>query len=201
AAPSAPAQAAKPGILILPFVNMSGDSEQEYFTDGVSEDIITDLAKVSALSVVSRSTAFTYKGKTVAPAQIARDLKVSHILEGSVRRSGQRVRITAQLLDAATDAQVWADRFDRTLDDIFAIQDEISKAIVAALKLKLAPEEKRAIEQRGTTNSEAYELFLMARQFARTGSERLKPVIMRLCKRVIELDPKFAAAWAQMAFA
>ncbi|HVY03629.1 MAG TPA: hypothetical protein VG983_08245, partial [Caulobacterales bacterium] len=192
---------ARPTILVLPFVNMSGDSEQEYFTDGVSEDIITDLGKVSALGVVSRSTAFTYKGKTVAPAQIARELGVSHILEGSVRRSGQRVRITAQLLDAATDAQLWADRFDRTLDDIFAIQDEISKAIVAALKLKLAPEEKRALEQRATSNSEAYELFLMAREFSRTGSERMKPLIVRLCRRAVELDANFAQAWAQIAFA
>jgi len=196
-----PAAQAKPSVLILPFVNMSGDAEQEYFSDGVSEDIITDLGRVSALSVVSRNTAFSYKGKTVAAAQLAKTLKVSHILEGSVRKSGNRVRITAQLLDAVTDAQIWAERFDRTLDDIFAIQDEISKAIVTALKVKLAPEEKRAIEQRSTTNSEAYELFLLARQFERTGSERMKPLIVRLCKRAVELDPNFAQAWAQLAFA
>jgi len=132
----------RPGVVILPFVNMSGDPEQEYFSDGVTEDIITDLGRVSALSVASRNAAFSYKGKTVAPGQLARALKVTHVLEGSVRKSGNRVRITAQLLEAATDTQVWAERYDRTLDDIFAIQDDTSKAIVAALKVKLLPAEK-----------------------------------------------------------
>jgi adenylate cyclase len=192
---------ARPAILVLPFVNMSGDPEQEYFSDGVSEDIITDLGKVAALAVVSRNTAFSYKGKTVAAARMARELGVSHILEGSVRRSGQRVRITAQLLEAASDSQLWAERFDRTLDDIFAIQDEISEAIVGALRVKLAPAEKQAIENRPTTNSEAYELYLLARQFGRTGSERMKPLIVRICNRVVELDPEFAPAWAQLSFA
>jgi adenylate cyclase len=169
----APPQAARPGVVILPFVNMSGDPEQEYFSDGVTEDIITDLGRVSALSVASRNSAFSYKGKTAAPAQIARALRVTHVLEGSVRKSGNRVRITAQLLEAATDTQIWAERYDRTLDYIFAIQDEISTSIVAALKVKLLPAEKAAIEQRSTTNSVAYELFLMARGFQRRGSERL----------------------------
>ena len=123
------------------------------------------------------------------------------MLEGSVRKSGNRIRITAQLLEAATDTQVWAERFDRTLDDIFAIQDEISKAIVAALKVRLLPAEKAAIEQRSTTNSEAYELFLMARGFQRKGSERLKPVILRICRRAVELDPGFAQGWALMSLA
>jgi adenylate cyclase len=200
-APAAPVQAARPGVVILPFVNMSGDPEQEYFSDGVTEDIITDLGRVSALSVASRSSAFSYKGKTVAPAQIARALRVTHVLEGSVRKSGNRVRITAQLLEAATDTQVWAERYDRTLDDIFAIQDEISTSIVTALKVKLLPAEKAAIEQRSTTNSEAYELFLMARGFQRKGSERLKPVILRICRRVVELDPGFAQGWALMSAA
>jgi adenylate cyclase len=194
-------QPTKPGVIILPFVNMSGDPEQEYFSDGVTEDIITDLGRVSALSVASRNSAFSYKGKTVAPAQLARALGVTHVLEGSVRKSGNRVRITAQLLEAATDKQVWAERYDRTLDDIFAIQDDISKAIVAALRLKLLPEERAAIEQRSTTNSEAYELFLMARGFQRKGSERLKPVIVRICRRVVELDPGFAKGWALMSLA
>ncbi|MGD9979411.1 MAG: TIR domain-containing protein [Hyphomonadaceae bacterium] len=201
AKPNTPDRDARPSILVLPFVNMSGDSEQEYFADGVTEDIITDLSKIAALSVVSRNTAFTYKGKAVAVAALARDVGVSHILEGSVRKSGARVRVTAQLLDAKSDAQIWAERFDRTLDDIFAIQDEISKAIVAALQVKLAPEEKRAIEQRATASSEAYELYIMARAFSRKGSERLKPVIIRICKRVVELDPNFAPAWALISFA
>ncbi|NJD31728.1 MAG: TIR domain-containing protein [Gammaproteobacteria bacterium] len=204
AAPSAKQvadQPSKPGVVILPFVNMSGDPEQEFFSDGVTEDIITDLGRVSALSVASRSSAFSYKGKTVAPAQIARALSVTHVLEGSVRKSGNRVRITAQLLEAHTDKQVWAERYDRTLDDIFAIQDDISKAIVGALKLKLLPEEKAAIEQRSTSNSDAYELFLMAREFQRKGSERLKPVIVRICQRVVQLDPGFARGWALMSLA
>ncbi len=199
--PSHPARPSRPGVVILPFVNMSGDPEQEYFSDGVTEDIITDLGRVSALSVASRNSAFSYKGKTVAPAQIARALNVTYVMEGSVRKSGNRVRITAQLLEAATDTQVWAERYDRTLDDIFAIQDEISKAIVAALKVKLLPAEKAAIEQRSTTNSAAYELFLMARGFQRKGSERLKPVIVRMCRRAVEIDPDFAKGWALMSLA
>ena len=199
--PAPPTHPSRPGVVILPFVNMSGDPEQEYFSDGVTEDIITDLARVSALSVASRNSAFSYKGKTVVPAQLAQALKVTHVMEGSVRKSGNRVRITAQLLEAATDTQVWAERYDRTLDDIFAIQDEISKSIVTALKVKLLPAEKAAIEQRSTTNSEAYELFLMARGFQRKGSERLKPVILRICRRVVELDPGFARGWALMSLA
>ncbi len=199
--PAAVARDARPTILVLPFANMSGDPDQEYFSDGVSEDIITDLGKVAALAVVSRNTAFSYKGKTVAAAQLARQLGVSHILEGSVRRAGPRVRITAQLLDAASDSQLWAERYDRTLEDIFAIQDEISEAIVSALKVKLAPSERKAIETRATANPEAYELFLLARQFDRTGSERMKPLIVRICERIVELDPGFARAWAQLSFA
>jgi adenylate cyclase len=191
----------RPGVAILPFVNMSGDAEQEYFSDGVTEDIITDLARVSGLAVASRNAAFSYKGRTVAPAQLARDLGVTHVVEGSVRKSGNRVRITAQLLDAATDTPVWAERFDRTLDDIFAIQDEISQAIVTALKVRLLPSEKQALEQRSTSNSEAYELFLIARGFQRKGSERLKPVIIRICRRVVELDPGFAKGWALLSTA
>ena len=128
-------------ICVLPFANMSGDAEQEYFSDGISEDIITDLSKVSALAVVSRNTAFTFKGKNVDVSQVARQLKVSYVLEGSVRKAGGRVRITAQLIEASKDNHVWAERYDRDLNDIFALQDEISEAIVKALKLKLLPEE------------------------------------------------------------
>ena len=142
--PSAlPAHAAKPSIVVLPFNNMSGDPEQEYFSDGITEDIITDLSKVSALSVISRNSAFMHKGKNVDLPKVARELKVSHVLEGSVRKSGGRVRITAQLIDGATNDHIWAERYDRDLSDIFTLQDEISQAIVKALKLKLLPEEKR----------------------------------------------------------
>jgi adenylate cyclase len=120
-------------ICVLPFANMSGDPEQEYFSDGVTEDIITDLSKVSALAVVSRNTAFTFKARHIDIAQVARQLNVTHVLEGSVRKSGNRVRITAQLIEGATDSHLWAERYDRDLNDIFALQDEISEAIVNAL--------------------------------------------------------------------
>ncbi|HUJ46878.1 MAG TPA: adenylate/guanylate cyclase domain-containing protein [Rhizomicrobium sp.] len=189
-------------ICVLPFSNMSGDAEQEYFSDGISEDIITDLSKVSALAVVSRNSAFMYKGKNVDLPKVARELKVSHVLEGSVRKSGGRVRITAQLIDGGTNAHVWAERYDRDLSDIFALQDEISEAIVAALKLKLLPEEKKAIETRGTDNVEAYNLYLMARQYsviASLGDTRMAESILRLCRRAIELDPNYARAWALIA--
>ena len=189
-------------VCVLPFANMSGDPEQEYFSDGITEDIITDLSKVSALWVAARNTAFTYKGKHVDVAQVARQLKVGHVLEGSVRKAGGRVRITAQLIDGATGGHVWAERYDRDLNDIFALQDEISEAIVTALKLKLLPEEKKAIEQRGTTNPEAYKLYLMARQYSVTGNigdARRSEAIVRLCRRATEFDPDYARAWALMA--
>ncbi len=202
-APSAAASGpARVSICVLPFANMSGDAEQEYFSDGISEDIITDLSKVSALAVVSRNTAFTFKGKNVDVSQIAKQLKVSYVLEGSVRKAGGRVRITAQLIEASKDNHIWAERYDRDLSDIFALQDEISEAIVKALKLKLLPEEKKAIEQRGTDNVAAYNLYLMARQSYVTGHEadaRLAEAIVRLCSRATEIDPNYARAWALMA--
>ena len=191
-------------ICVLPFVNMSGDAEQEYFSDGISEDIITDLSKVSALAVVSRNTAFGFKGKHVEIGQIAKQLKVGYVLEGSVRKAGGRVRISAQLIDVSKDNHVWAERYDRDLSDIFALQDEISQAIVKALKLKLLPEEKKAIEQRGTNNLEAYNLYLMARQFSVTGNYgnvRRCEAIIRLCRSATEIDPDYATAWALMAVA
>jgi len=190
------------GICVLPFANMSGDPEQEYFSDGITEDIITDLSKVSALAVVSRNSAFMYKGKLVDVPQIARELKVQHVLEGSVRKAGGRVRITAQLVDGTSNDNLWAERYDRDLNDIFALQDEISEAIVKALKLRLLPEEKKAIEQRGTTNLDAYNLYLMARQHYATGNEgdiRRNDAIVRLCQRATEIDSNYAQAWALMA--
>jgi adenylate cyclase len=191
-------------ICVLPFVNMSGDPEQEYFSDGITEDIITDLSKVSALSVTSRNSAFVYKGKHVDIPRVARELNVSYVLEGSVRKAGGRVRITAQLVDGASNDHVWAERYDRDLNDIFALQDEISEAIVKALKLKLLPAEKKAIEQRGTSNVEAYNLHLMARQLYVTGHEgdsRRLEAIVRLCIRTTEIDPNYAQAWALLAIA
>jgi adenylate cyclase len=204
AAVAAPPAPQRVSICVLPFSNMSGDLEQEYFSDGISEDIITDLSKVSALAVVSRNTAFTFKGKNVDLPQVARQLKVNYVLEGSVRRAGGRVRITAQLIEASSDNHLWAERYDRDLNDIFALQDEISEAIVTALKLKLLPEEKKAIEQRGTTNLQAYNLYLMARQHYTSGlliDNRKLDSVIRLCRAAIELDANYARAWALMASA
>ena len=192
----------KLSICVLPFANMSGESEQEYFSDGITEDIITDLSKVSALGVIARNTAFQFRGRSVDVPQVARQLKVSHVLEGSVRKAGGRVRITAQLIDGASGEHVWADRYDRDLNDIFALQDEISQTIVTVLKLKLLPEEKRAIEQRGTTNPEAYRFYLMARQYRDTGNSgnrRASDLAIRLCRRAVEIDPNYAQAWALLA--
>jgi adenylate cyclase len=199
-----PAKSERPSICVLPFANMSGDPEQEYFSDGISEDIITDLSKISALHVVSRNTAFTFKGKAVDVGQVVSQLKVSHVVEGSVRKAAGRVRITAQLIDGANDSHLWAERYDRDLNDIFAIQDEISHAIVDALKVKLLPEEKKAIEQHGTENVDAYNLFLMARQTYAIGYEgdaRRLDAIIRMCRRAVEIDPNYADAWAEIALA
>jgi adenylate cyclase len=205
---AAPEQKATPArrvaICVLPFINLSGDPEQEYFSDGITDDIITDLSKVSALSVTARNTAFTFKGQTLEAGQIAHQLKVTHVLEGSIRKSGERVRINAQLIDGEAGDHVWADRYDRDLTDIFAIQDEISKAIVSALQLKLLPREKKAIEHRGTSSVEAYNLYLMARQHWISGNDgdvRRDEVVVRILRQATEIDPEYAKAWALIALA
>jgi adenylate cyclase len=198
------AQSVRASICVLPFVNMSGEPEQEYFSDGISEDITTDLSKVSALEVVARNTAFSFKGQSPDVKEVAKQLSVSHVLEGSVRKAGSRVRINAQLIDGSTGKHLWADRFDRDLTDIFEIQDEISKAIVDALKVKLLPKEKSAIEARGTENAEAYNLYLMARQqwtWGSYGNSRRDESIVRFCTRAVKIDPEYAEAWAMMALA
>ena len=197
-------QAVRASVCVLPFVNMSGEPEQEYFSDGISEDITTDLSKVSSLEVVARNTAFAFKGQSPDVKEVAKQLKVSHVLEGSVRKAGSRVRINAQLIDGSTGKHLWADRFDRDLTDIFEIQDEISKAIVDALKVKLLPAEKKAIEKRGTSNVDAYNLYLMARQqwiSGGQGNPRREEAIVRLCRQATRLDPDYAQAWALMALA
>lgn len=191
-------------VCVLPFQNMSGDAEQEYFSDGISEDITTDLSKVSALEVIARNTAFTFKGQAVDIREVARRLGVNYVLEGSVRKAENRVRITAQLIEGASGGHVWADRFDRDLTGIFAIQDEISKAIVTALKLKLLPHEKKAIEQRETSSAEAYNLCLLARQYWLTGNigdQRREERVMRIAGRAVEIDSFYARAWALLAMA
>jgi adenylate cyclase len=159
---------------------------------------------VSALEVVARNTAFSFKGQSPDVKEVAKQLSVSHVLEGSVRKAGSRVRINAQLIDGSTGKHLWADRFDRDLTDIFEIQDEISKAIVDALKVKLLPKEKTAIETRGTSSVEAYNTFLMARQQLVSGDfgdPRLAEMAVRLCKQATLLDPNYADAWAVMALA
>jgi adenylate cyclase len=193
--------ARKVSICVLPFANISDDPQQEYFSDGISEDIITDLSKVSALSVTARNNAFTFKGKAIRIAEVARELGVTHVLEGSVRKAGNRVRITAQLIDGAAGDHLWAERWDRDLDDIFALQDEISQAIVAALRVKLAPEEKKAIAKRGTENVEAYNLTLMARNLWLTTNLNVQnqETIVRIVDRVLALDPNYAMAWVMKA--
>jgi adenylate cyclase len=204
AAPATQVQAVRASICVLPFQNMSGEPEQEYFSDGISEDITTDLSKISALEVVARNTAFAFKGQNPDVQEVAKQLGVTHVLEGSVRKAGSRVRINAQLIDGASGKHLWADRFDRDLDDIFTIQDEISKSIVDALKVKLLPAEKKAIEYRGTSNVEAYDLYLMARQqwiSGPFGSLRREQAITRLCRQAVILDPDYAQAWALMGLA
>ena len=204
AASTAQVQAVRASICVLPFQNMSGEPEQEYFSDGISEDITTDLSKISALEVVARNTAFAFKGQNPDVQEVAKQLNVTHVLEGSVRKAGSRVRINAQLIDGASGKHLWADRFDRNLDDIFTIQDEISKSIVDALKVKLLPAEKKAIEYRGTSNVEAYDLYLMARQqwiSGPFGSLRREQAITRLCRQAVILDPDYAQAWALMGLA
>ena len=161
-----PAQSDKPSIAVLAFNNMSGDPEQEYFSDGISEDIITDLSKLSELHVIARNSTFTYKGKPVDVKQVGRDLGVRYVLEGSVRKAGNRVRVTGQLIDAASGAHIWADRFDRDLTDIFAVQDELTQEIISALKVKLTPEKKDRLARKDTIDEEAYDLFLRGREQA-----------------------------------
>jgi adenylate cyclase len=189
----------KPSIAVLPFDNMSGDPEQEYFSDGITEDIITDLSKISGLFVVARNTTFTYKGKPVNVQQLSQDLRVKFILEGSVRKAGPRVRVTAQLVAGKDGGHLWADRYDRDLTDIFAIQDEITHTIVDHLKVKLLPEERKIIGQAPTENFEAYAYYLRGRQFLHRHSKSYYVLAKRMFAKAVELDPLYARAYAGVA--
>jgi Predicted integral membrane protein len=189
----------RPSIAVLPFVNMSGDPEQEYFSDGITEDIITDLSKVSALFVVARNTAFTYKGKTVDVQEVAKRFGVNFILEGSVRKAGSRVRVNGQLISGKDGGHIWADRYDRDLTDIFAIQDEITHAIVEQLKVKLLPQEKKSIAQAPTANIEAYTFYLRGRQFMQRHSKSNYQLARRMFANAVGLDPLYARAYAGIA--
>jgi adenylate cyclase len=189
----------RPSIAVLPFNNMSGDPEQEYFSDGITEDLITDLSKISGLVVVPRHTAFTYKGKPVKVQQVGRELGVGFILEGSVRKAGARVRVTGQLVASEGGAHVWAERFDRELTDIFTIQDEITHAIVEQLKVKLQPQEKKSIGQARTGNVEAYTYYLRGRDFLHRHSQSYYELARRMFVKAVELDPLYARAYAGIA--
>jgi adenylate cyclase len=197
--PAQQEQLERPSIAVLPFDNMSGDPEQEYFSDGITEDIITDLSKISGLFVVARNTAFTYKGKPVKVQQVGQELGVAFILEGSVRKAGSRVRVTGQLISSKDGGHVWADRFDRDLTDIFAIQDEITHAIVEQLKVKLLPQEKKSIGQTPTDNVEAYTYYLRGRQFMHRHSKSYYQLARRMFAKAVELDPLYARAYAGIA--
>ncbi|MBI3304501.1 MAG: tetratricopeptide repeat protein, partial [Deltaproteobacteria bacterium] len=186
----------KPSIAVLPFANLSSDPEQEYFSDGITEDLITDLSKLSGLFVISRNSAFLYKGKAVKPEQVSKELGVRYVLEGSIRKAGNRVRITAQLIDATTGYHLWADRYDRELQDIFAVQDEVTQKIVAALEVKLTAGEQERRGRVPTNNLEAYDCFLRGLEYHSRRTPESNTRARQMFKRAVELDPQFAAAYA-----
>jgi len=201
ASPSVAAQ--EKSIAVLPFVNMSGDEENEYFSDGLTEELLNLLAKVDDLRVSSRTSSFAFKGKDTSLPSVARELKVSNILEGSVRKSGVNVRITAQLIDVETDSHLWSETYDRKLDDIFAVQDEIATAVVEALKVRLLNPGEVVVESRRETSTDAYLTYLRGRhiyELARdTGDNDLVERAIALYKTVLELDPGYALAYAGLA--
>jgi adenylate cyclase len=198
--PSPPPVPDKPSIAVLAFNNMSGDAEQEYFSDGITEDIITDLSRLSELHVIARNSSFVYKNAAVSIPDVAKALGVRYVLEGSVRKASNRVRVTAQLIDSSSGGHVWASRFDRDLSDIFAVQDELTHEIVAALKLKLTGCAQDHLAPRRAVNVQAYELFLRGRElsWATTGPGNI--AARGLFERAIAIDPGYAAAYALTAF-
>jgi adenylate cyclase len=192
-----------PSIAVLPFTNMSGDPEQEYFSDGITEDVITDLSKIAGLLVISRNSSFTYKGRAVDVRTVGRDLGVHSVLEGSIRRAGNRVRITAQLIDVTNGAHLWADRYDRDLTDIFAVQDDVTRRIVHALKVTLSPAEKARLADSGTPNIDAYDCYLRGRELLAvhpTNRERFEQST-KFFMRALELDPSYSQAYAGLSAA
>ncbi|MGH6891467.1 MAG: tetratricopeptide repeat protein [Dongiaceae bacterium] len=191
----------RPSIAVLPFANMSGDPEQEYFSDGMTEDLITDLSKVSGLFVIARNSSFAYKGKAVKVQDIGGELGVRFVLEGSVRKAGDRVRITAQLVDAANGGHIWADRFDRDLTDIFATQDEVVRKIVDVLAVKLTQGDEQRLRRRGTNNLEAYDIWVRTRGLLGRGTREDIAQARAMHRRAIAIDPNFAAPHAGLAIA
>jgi adenylate cyclase len=189
----------KPAIAVLPFNNMSDDPQQEYFSDGISEDIITDLSKISGLIVIARNSSFTYKGKPINVQQIGQDLRVRYLLEGSVRKAGDQVRINAQLIDASNGQHLWAERYDGKLDDVFALQDKITRKIISALALKLTANEEKAVTDKGTDNLQAYDEFLKGWQGYRLLTKEGFAEAKIHLEKAVELDPEFTRAYAALA--
>ncbi|HSV24652.1 MAG TPA: adenylate/guanylate cyclase domain-containing protein [Xanthobacteraceae bacterium] len=190
-------------IAVLPFTNMSGDPEQEYFSDGISEDIITDLSKIAGLMVIARNSSFTYKGRSVDVRTIGRELGVQSVLEGSIRRSGNRVRITAQLIDATSGGHLWGDRYDRDLTDIFEVQDDVTRRIVDALKVTLSPAETERLAKAKTSNLAAYDYLLRGRELM-LGKEKNRQTFeqsIACFKKALEHDPDYSQAYACLGFA
>ncbi|WP_431324271.1 adenylate/guanylate cyclase domain-containing protein [Rhizobium sp. YTU87027] len=198
--PAAAASASpKLSIAVLPFVNMSGDAEQDYFADGISEDIITALSKLSQLFVIARNSSFTFKGKNVHVQEVGTNLGVRYVLEGSVRKSGNRVRITAQLIDATTGGHLWAERFDRDLNDIFAVQDDVTQQIVDALAVNLTEGDRKRLAPWQTGHPEAYDCFLRGRELWHRLTKQTNSDARDLLQHAVELDPNFASAYAFLA--
>ena len=187
----------KPSIAVLPFLNMSGDPEQEYFSDGITEEIITGLSNIRHLFVIARNSTFTYKEKPVKVQQVAEELGISYVLEGSVRKAGNRIRITAQLVDAITGHHLWAERYDRDLKDIFAIQDEITMKILTALQVELTEGEQARLYGKGTENLEAYTKFLRAQKYFYKGDFSLS---RQMAKEAVELDENYPAPYVLLAW-
>jgi len=181
-------------IAVLPFVNMSSDKEQEYFSDGITEELLNLLAKIPQLQVTARTSSFAFKGKDIGITEVARQLHVAHVLEGSVRKSGNAVRITAQLINAATDTHLWSETYDRKLDDIFAVQDEIAADVVKQLKITLLGAAPKA----RTTDPEAYALYLQAVQLGRQATAEAFKQSDALYRKVLAIDPRYAPAWARL---
>lgn len=186
----------KPSIAVLPFVNMSGDTEQEYFSDGITEDLITDLSKISGLLVIARNSVFTYKGKTPKVEDVRRELGVRYILEGSVRKSRNRVRITAQLIDTMTKGHIWAERYDRNLNDIFDLQDEVTQKIVTMLAVKLKEDEQKRLALKGTDNIKAYDFLLRGGEYFYRYTKETNIYARQMFEKSIDSDPDYALAYS-----
>ena len=189
----------KPSIAVLPFNNLSGDPEQEYFSDGITEEIISSLSKIPKLFVIARNSTFTYKGKPVKVNQVAEELGIRYVLEGSVRKAGDKVRITAQLIDALNGHHLWADRYDRDLIDIFALQDDITKKIITAMQVKLTEGEQARSVAKGTNNLEAYLKCLQANEYLSRANIQSIALAKQLAKEAIALDPEYAWAYYVLA--